>query len=448
MIVVFVGVLTWTTRSAAPDLTTALRESTTIRTISSLLRSPSSRLEGERDDRITMLLLGMGGFGHDGPLLTDTIAIASVQPSTGRAALIALPRDLLIPLEDGSMQKVNAVNAYAETSTGRGAHTTREALAELLDIPIPYHIRVDFAGFVGLIDDLGGITVNVERRIDDPRYPIEGNEDAEIYEDRFEHLVIPAGRQTFDGALALKYVRSRHSLGAEGSDFARTRRQQQLLAAVRDRTLENGVLANPRKILALLRAWNTNVQTNLTPPELYRLSRIAIGLNEDTIERVVFSAGPDGELSADFYNGTYVLRPRTGNFDAMRARVASATRESREPEKMEPLRVSPVTPSIAPQPPETTTLLVNVWNGTTTSGLAGRIAETLEEKGFRVDSVQNAPQQTVQRSIVYHRASVPVSVVVELQELFNADASTAFPAINAASTNSPDILIVLGTSST
>ncbi|MDO8598623.1 MAG: LCP family protein, partial [bacterium] len=214
--IVAFAVLSWTTRSSNPNIIRALGESATVRSVLSLLRSPSLALQGEREDRITVLLLGMGGEGHEGPLLTDTILIASVQPSTRHATLISIPRDLLIPTADGTREKVNAINAYAEARRGDGAATLRDALERTLALRIPYYVRVDFRGFVGLIEAIDGIDVDVERTLDDPQYPVTGMENAP-WADRFERLVIPAGQQHFTGALALKYVRSRHALGIEGS---------------------------------------------------------------------------------------------------------------------------------------------------------------------------------------------------------------------------------------
>ncbi|MDO8622327.1 MAG: LCP family protein, partial [bacterium] len=422
------AVLAWTTRSSNPNVLVALRESATVRSLLSLLRSPSSVLQGEREDRITALLLGMGGEGHDGPLLTDTILVASIQPSTQEATLISIPRDLLIPLPDGRFEKVNAINAYGEARAGAGATAVREALEHTLGIRIPYYARVDFRGFVGLIDSIGGVTIDVERTLDDPQYPITGQENATWYE-RFEHLVIPAGRQQFDGNLALKYVRSRHALGVEGSDFARARRQQRLLVAVRDRVLGRGLLANPRGLLALLDTWRDHVRTNLSPPELYRFSHFITAIGGDEVTRVVFSDAPDGELVAGLVGGAYVLRPRDGTFNTIRAIVHQA------------LATGPEAASAAP-------LTVEIWNGTRVNGLATTTASSLTRDGMVVTAVRNAPSQAIERSIIYRSARVPDDVVAALRQSLRAEVSTAFPAFDRPLNQPlPDLLIVLGASS-
>lgn len=430
-------VLAWTTRSSNPNVLAALRDSATVRSLLSLLRSPSSILQGEAEDHITILLLGMGGEGHEGPLLTDTILVASIQPSTKHATLVSIPRDLLIPLPNGGFEKVNAINAYAERDDGAGATAVRDALAQVLDLRIPYHVRVDFRGFAGLIDAVGGITMDVERTIDDPQYPIPGQESAP-WTERFERLVIPAGRQHMDGALALKYVRSRHAIGVEGSDFARVRRQQRLLVAVRDRVLGRGFLANPRSLLALLDTWRTHVATNLSPPELLRLSTFVPIITGEDATRVVLTDAPDGELVATRWGGAYVLRPRDGTFEQIRAIVRSALAAEKGP---------------GPHA-DGTPLAVEIWNGTNVAGLAAETAASLTRDGFSVTAVRNAPTRTVDRTIIYYQRRSEVrgqrserieAEAERLRAMLRADVTTAFPSV--ISDPLPDLLIVLGSSS-
>ncbi|MBI4433326.1 LCP family protein [Candidatus Uhrbacteria bacterium] len=428
VLVVLFAVLAWTTRSSHPNFLLALRDSATVQSVLSLLRSPSVTLQGEREDRINVLLVGIGGAGHDGPLLADTILVASIQPSANRATLISIPRDLLLPLPDGRTQKANAVHAFAEDSRGDGANALRSSLSTVLGMDIPYYIRVDFAGFAGLVDALDGVDVAVERTLDDALYPITGKENAP-WAERFEHLVIPAGRRHMDGAIALKYVRSRHALGVEGSDFARARRQQRLLIAVRERIRNEGLLRNPRALLTLTEAWRSHLATNLAPPELYRLAAFGQLLHEESMHRVVFTDGPTGELVGGIERGAYVLRPRGGSYEVLRTTV---TREF--------VRATEGATRDAPA------FAVTIWNGTTIGGLAARTATRIARPTLTITDVRNAPVRTLERSIIYHRTTVPDPLIIDLQRLLNADASTAFPALSATESSAPDILIVLGNS--
>jgi anionic cell wall polymer biosynthesis LytR-Cps2A-Psr (LCP) family protein len=132
--------------------------------MSHLISSPDRQLIGEAEDRINVLLIGMGGEGHDGPFLTDTLIVGSIKPSDGSVAMLSIPRDLLVPVPDYGWRKINAVNAFGELEAGgRGGDLTRKTVENLLGIDIPYYVRIDFAGFKSIIDDVGGIDVYVER---------------------------------------------------------------------------------------------------------------------------------------------------------------------------------------------------------------------------------------------------------------------------------------------
>src|SRR3989338_8508021 len=113
-----------------------------------LVASGDRELAGEADDRINVLLLGMGGLDHDGPFLTDTMMVASFKPSTKQVALISLPRDLLVPIPGSGWRKINYANAIGETEhPGQGGELAAKVVNQVLGIPIHYYVRIDFAGF-------------------------------------------------------------------------------------------------------------------------------------------------------------------------------------------------------------------------------------------------------------------------------------------------------------
>ena len=166
-------------------------------------------------------------------------------------------------------RKINSANSLAEAQNpGSGGQATADLISEILEMPIHYYLRVDFDGFVKIIDDLGGIEVEVENTLDDYRYPIMCRENNPDYYSRFEHLHIDAGRQTMDGQLALKYARSRHGVGVEGSDFARSKRQQKILEAVKDKLFSANTLFKPKLIMNIIGNAEEHVTTNLQPDEL------------------------------------------------------------------------------------------------------------------------------------------------------------------------------------
>jgi LCP family protein required for cell wall assembly len=176
-------------------------------------------LAGESDDRINVLLLGMGGLGHDGPYLTDTIIMASIRPSTKQVAMISIPRDLWVSIAGHGSSKINHANSYGETERHDwGGAYTAQVIKDNFGIDIHYYLRVDFAAFEEIVDEVGGIRVNVERGFTDPEYP---TNDYGV-----QMVSFAKGVQTMSGSRALIYARSRHGNNGEGSDFARAKRQQ------------------------------------------------------------------------------------------------------------------------------------------------------------------------------------------------------------------------------
>lgn len=273
------------------------------------------QLKGEDRDRINVLLLGIGGEGHDGAFLTDTIMLASYKPSTKQVALLSVPRDLIVNLKDYGWRKINAANAFGEvTNPGKGPEKTAAVMTQITNQPIDYYVRVDFSGFKKLIDQFGGVDVNVENTLDDYYYPIDGKEDVYPVSDRYEHLHIEKGLQHMDGETALKYSRSRHASGVEGSDFARSRRQQQIMTAFKDKLLNYKNLLQPNKVKALLAAYQENVDTNMDFWEMAKLGLMLKDFDKSKIVNKVLDDAPNGPLVAQNFNGVFILEPKNKDY--------------------------------------------------------------------------------------------------------------------------------------
>lgn len=415
-----------------------------IRNLATLITSGDRPLRGERDDRINILLLGIGGNGHEGPLLADTVLLASFKPSARQLALVSLPRDLEVPIPGIGRNKINAAYALAEAAAaGQGGPVASQVAATVLGVPIHYYLRLDFAGFVTLIDQIGGITIQVAAPIDDEFYPIPGKENAPDPE-RFEHLVIAAGPRTFDGALALKYARSRKGRGVEGSDFARSRRQMQVLLAIRDRVLSWDTLLHPGRISSLIGAVREHLDTNLQPWELIRLHGFSQSVKVDDVRSVVLDDGPGGALIAGTSaEGAYVLLPRDGNYSVLHAIAASLFASST------PGLVTVPRPAVA----ETAVARIEIHNGTTVNGLAAKTLDYLDRRGYEVVGIGNAPVQTYQRTVLYAVNPKHAATVTELADIFSAVVFTTPPPPRAAAdgTRQPypvregtDVLLILG----
>jgi LCP family protein required for cell wall assembly len=395
------------------------------------------QLVGEENDRVNILLLGMGGKNHDGAYLTDTIMLASLKPSTKQLSLISIPRDLTTP--ESGWKKINSVNAYAEMkSPGSGGTVTTQAIADLLQEPTTYYIRADFTGFERIIDEIGGVEINVENSFDDYSYPVDGQEDNPNYYSRYEHLHFDAGLQKMDGATALKYARSRHALGPEGSDFARAKRQQLVLEAVKEKLLSSQTLLNPTILAKLISEFDQDISTNLNTWEIIRLWSLVKDIPKDQIISKVLSDAPDGLLvSGKGEDGAYILTPRSGNFSEIRNMVQTifdSTTATTTKETVEPI---------------TDNAKVFITNGTWVAGLASKTSSTLEHYDFKVIGTSNAVERNYQQTVIYDLSSgekneslATLKTLTGATQAFN---SPSWLEQYKTGDNKSDFLLILGT---
>ncbi len=290
------------------------------------------------DGRTNILLLGIDSrsAGSDrGTVLTDTIMVVSIDEDGTRPVIISIPRDLWI---EELQTKINSVYAF----TGRDIEVTKKAVSSVVGIPIHYYAIVGFDTFVDSITAVDGIEITVDKAFDDYDYPIEGMENASNIVDRYQHIRFNAGRQIMDGETALKYARSRHSTNPnEAGDFARARRQQKVILALKEKILSAETLFNPLKIKNLYDSYKSNVITNIKLPEallfydkykdveLGEIARVVIS-NEPTSDQL--GSGTVMSLSKEQWEARYgpdkpyqyVLTPISRTFDQIRAIVREA----------------------------------------------------------------------------------------------------------------------------
>ncbi len=222
-----------------------------------LLQGSSVDLK-QQNNRVNVLLLGIGGGSHEGADMTDTMMVVSINLEKQNAALISIPRDIWYsPIKD----KINAAYHYGEEkSPGKGLVMAKSAVEEVVGLPIHYAALLDFSGFIRIIDAVGGVDVKIGETFTDPLYPIAGKEKDDCggdreYACRYETITFNQGTEHMDGERALKYVRSRHAQGDTGTDFSRSRRQQAVILALKNKLLQTTNFTNiglMRNILSLL----------------------------------------------------------------------------------------------------------------------------------------------------------------------------------------------------
>lgn len=284
-------------------------------------------LKGEKDGRINVLLLGMRGADDPhGGLLTDSIIITSIKLSKTecgiedlscwrkrqemtpeKTAMISIPRDLFVEIPGYSgLHKLNETHFLGEKQTKRGGGLglMEQTISEITGIPIHYGISIDFQGFKEIIDELGGIEVNVPRDFYDPNY------DGGIY--------VKAGKQNMDSNTALKYAQARLT----SNDFDRAKRQQLILVGIKNKAMSKEVLTNPLKAMGILDSLGKHLKTDMQLWEMKQFMELSKDTDDDskTIHKV-FDTSPEGLLYSTNINGAYALRPKGENFDKIKESV-------------------------------------------------------------------------------------------------------------------------------
>ena len=343
-----------------------------------------SKLRGEGDGRVNILLLGRGGEGHDGPDLTDTILVASIDPIQKKAALLSIPRDLWVQPDGLGHTKINAVFANAKYAAlakkqsvadaeKAGFSAIEKQIQTDIGIPIHYRIMVDFKAFEQAVDTVGGIDANI-------------GPNETVYEALYDHsrgkryvLDVKQGKQHFDGQRALFYSRSRNA-SARG-DFDRTERQRKIILALKDKVLSLGTFANPVKISQLIDAFGNHVQTNMSVNEVMRLYDIGKNIESTGVASVGLADSPNNYVITDNVNGLSVVRPRAGidDFSEIQSYIRNALKDG---------FLANENASVA------------VYNGTNTPGLATKKAAELKSYGYNVATIADAPTKTYTQTVL------------------------------------------------
>lgn len=210
--------------------------------------------------------------------LSDTMLMLRFSPRTKQLVVLSIPRDTRTWVEGVGVTKINAANAYG------GPALTAKATSELLGgVEVDRYVRVNVQGVEKLIDALGGVTINVPKDMQ--------------YTDESQHLYINlrAGRQHLDGEKAMQFLRFRYD---EYGDVGRVQRQQMLMRALVEQTLNPTTLARLPKILSVIQS---HVDTNLTVEELVALVGFAAQTNRSNVQMLMvpgeFTSPGDYELS-------------------------------------------------------------------------------------------------------------------------------------------------------
>jgi len=256
--------------------------------------SPSPSTAPVSQGAFTVLLLGSDDdskFSAD-HVLTQSMILVRVNPATKEVTMLSIPRDLYVPLSTGGSGKID------------GAYSYGAAGAAIATVQQDFHVHVDdyiWVGLIGLIkviDAIGGIDIVTNSPVMDDYYP---SDLFGAWPYDFQRVAVLAGPQHLDGIHAMEYVRSRHS--DLQSDYGRSKRQQQVLQAIRLKAKQVG----PSDIPALAKAIGGELKTSIGLDRVASLVPLAASFdNPDSIHQVLLlppyarSGAPDGSLTPNW----------------------------------------------------------------------------------------------------------------------------------------------------
>lgn len=233
---------------------------------------PNRVAEGWAQDRVNIVLFGVGGANHPThDNLADSIMLLSLKPSTKQAAIVSIPRDLWVHISGHGSHRINYAHEMGDQGgyPGAGPGLLCDTVSEVFNQPVHAYVRVDFAAFEKLIDNLGGVDIYCQHGFYDY-----------LFHDGFAQ-----GWHHLNGKRALAYARYRYVIGPEGDNYARELRQQQVISALREKLQR----MQPQQALGVVEALTTlssSADTNLTTPQMISLYRSFHDIKPEEIRHV------------------------------------------------------------------------------------------------------------------------------------------------------------------
>lgn len=363
--------------------------------ILSIFNSSTSGATDSQEDEgdIDILILGRGWNENDAPDLTDSIILGHYNKAQNSFVSVSIPRDLLVQSKILGRVKINELYPGAKKSLWEEAAMNHlmEIVSQITGRDIRLYTMIDFSGFRQLVDAVGGVDIEVPERLYDAEYPTKNW--------GYTIVDIPVGLQHFDGDKALKYSRSRHTT----SDFDRSRRQQLVIQALKDKMSSLEVLSSPRKLEDIYSAVSYSVQTNISLKDILKIAKITSKIDKWDIHSyaldvscfdalrlchpggLIFS--PDREL----FGWLSVLLPKKASptvihtYDSIRLFVTIITQY----------------PSIGQEPG------IAVVNASGRTNLALSVALKLKSVGIPVDETQIKNQtEKVEKTFIRYNSSI------------------------------------------
>ena len=368
--------------------------------------------------RVNVLFVGVDHrdwMNNQGPPLADTLILTTYDPQSQTVGMLSIPRDLWVNLPGLGYHKINQSFQMGEATNypGGGAGLAVETVEEFLALPIHFYVLVDFEAFVRLIDEIGGVKIDVpEEIVVDPL----GDNNTKV---------LQPGVQTLPGDIALAYARTRNT---SGSDFDRAERQQQVIIGVRERVAHFEILPTLiSKAPVLYRELSSGISTNLNIKQIFDLAWDIQQIPEERIIRKVI--GQEQVVLSTSFEGLSILLPIPDEILILRDQVFSTVvQESAS-------TTASIADMIAAEAAS-----ISIRNGTLEAGLAARTDYYLQSEGISALEITNASQLHNQTTIIDYTGKP--NTTQYLANLLEANPSNVYHRYDS---NSPyDIIVILG----
>ncbi len=414
-----------------------------IRKITQMLTNQETPVLGESEDEIDILLLGIGGEDHPGAELTDTNLILSIKPSEKKMSLVSIPRDMYVQIPDSNeYSRINKLNYLGslenQDDPNSGPALTKKSVENITGISIEYFVKLDFDGFREVIDALGGVEIDVPNSFIDTEYPLGIG---------YQTVEFEKGLQVMDGETALKFARSRkgyttdNSGVVEGTDFARSRRQQLVIMAAKEKAMSLGVLANPTKLNQVFSALDKHIVTDMELWEAFRIiSLIKENGETNIINKVISSENLLKPYSTP--DGASLLIPTNGiiAYDEIKQYITDRFSEEEKIASEELANKENDAQPAETSEPETAT--IEIRNGTSVTGLAQRTSTTLKNQELDVKKIGNADNFGYGSTLIYDLSEGKnPNTISDLESFFGISKQENVP---TSISSDYDIVVIVG----
>jgi LCP family protein required for cell wall assembly len=370
----------------------------------------TATLKGEAQGRVNILLAGdstdRANATANGGDLTDSLMVVSINTKTHSSFMLSIPRDLWVNIPNAGYGKINSTYEYD------GMSGLESLISKDLGIPIDYYALVNYGAFEGIVNAVGGVSVNIQSS--DPR----GLYDPQPFPGA-EALRLTNGVHDLNGVEALNLARARGdaygSYGFPQGDFNRTAHQRQLLVAIASKAQSLGVVSNPVKVSQIFNTLGSNVKTDLTLPDVLALTRVAKGLNPDKIASLSYSYGGTNPLlmNYDSPTGQDGLIPAAGIGDYAQLQAFYNQQTSSNPVAKEGASVI-------------------ILNGSTVVGLAHQEETALEKQNFIISNIGDATAEYPGSMIVDLSGGKDPATKAALQQIFSSDTTATTSTTSSA----------------